>query len=84
MIGSKENLKVGSIVRAHDFPPREERGDCFMIGKVTELDGDFFVAKMILRMWDGKEISTQQTNFRTMTQGAMGFDKDYERVTIIA
>jgi hypothetical protein len=84
MIGTKENLKVGSIVRAHDFPPREGRGDCFMIGKVNEIDGDFFVADILLRMWDGKEIETKQTNFRTLVQGAMGFDKTYERVSILA
>jgi hypothetical protein len=84
MIGSKENLKIGDIVRAHDFPPREGRGDCFMIGKVNEIDGDFFVANTLLRMWDGKEIETKQNNFRTLCQGAMGFDKTYERVTILA
>ena len=84
MTGSKDNLKVGSIVRSHDFPPREGRGDCFMIGRVNELDDDFFDATILLRVWDGKEIATDQTNFRTMVQGAMGFDKGYERVTILA
>ena len=84
MIGTKENLKVGSIVRSHDFPPRDGRGDCFIIGRVNELDGDFFVADTLLRMWDGKEITTESKDFRTMCQGEMGFDKDYERVTIIA
>jgi hypothetical protein len=84
MIGTKENIKVGSIVRAHDFPPREGRGDCFIIGKVKEIDGDFFVADTLLRIWEGKEVETNRSDFRTMMQGAMGFDKTYERVSILA
>jgi hypothetical protein len=84
MKGTKQNIKIGDIVRAHDFPPREGRGDCFIIGRVNALDDDFFIADTLLRMWDGKEIATEQTSFRAMCQGAMGFDKEYERVTILA
>jgi hypothetical protein len=90
MIGTKENIKIGDIVRAYDFQPREGCPDCFIIGKVNDLDGSFFVADTLARVWNGK-IDTQQNNksqvthsFRALCQGEMGFDKEYERVTILA
>jgi hypothetical protein len=85
MIGTKENIKIGDIVQAHDFPPREGRGACFIIGKVKDIDGSFFVADTLLRIWDGEKTESQfGRTFRALAQGEMGFDKDYERVTILA
>jgi hypothetical protein len=90
MIGTKENIKIGDIVRAYDFAPREGCPDCFIVGKVTDLDGQFFVAKTLMRVWNGKVdnkvqmIEVNQHTFRALCQGEMGFDKEYERVTILA
>jgi len=90
MIGTKENIKIGDIVRAYDFAPKEGCPDCFIVGKVTDLDGQFFVAKTLMRVWNGK-VSTEKNiessithSFRALCQGEMGFDKEYERVTILA
>ena len=90
MIGTKENIKIGDIIRAYDFAPREDCPDCFIIGKVKELDGSFFVADTIMRVWNGK-VDTHENaeskithSFRALCQGKMGFDKGYERVTILA
>lgn len=90
MIGTKDNLKVGHIVIAYDFAPRQGCPDCFIIGKVTDIDGQFFVADTLLRIWNGK-VDNHDTpeshikhSFRALCQGEMGFDKEYERVTIIA
>ena len=90
MIGTKENIKIGDIVRAYDFAPREGCPDCFIVGKVTDIDGQFFVAKTLTRVWNGKvdnqgnERSQVQHTFRALCQGEMGFDIGYERVTILA
>jgi hypothetical protein len=89
MIGTKENLKIGDIVRAYDFPPMESRTDCFIIGKVTSLKGSFFTADILMRVWDGKvELQDEQTknklSFKALAQNEMGFDKTYERVTILS
>jgi hypothetical protein len=90
MIGTKDNLKVGDIVRAYDFAPRLGCPDCFIIGKVTAIEGSFFVADTLMRVWDGKvEHQNKLENhikhsFRALCQGEMGFDKEYERVTILA
>ena len=89
MIGTKENIKVGDIVRAYDFPPMDTRTDCFIIGKVTSIDGSFFNADILMRVWDGKvelkdEATKNNLSFKALCQGEMGFDKTYERVTILA
>ena len=90
MIGTKENMRVGDIVRAYDFAPRLGCPDCFIIGKVTAIEGMFFVADTLMRVWDGK-VDTHENpeskithSFRALCQGEMGFDKEYERVTILA
>lgn len=89
MIGTKENIKIGDIVRAYDFAPMESRTDCFIVGKVTKLEGPFFIADILMRVWDGKvELQNEQTknklSFKALAQNEMGFDKEYERVTILA
>lgn len=90
MIGTKENMRVGDIVRAYDFAPKLGCPDCFIIGKVTAIEGSFFVADTLMRVWDGKvEHQNKLENhikhsFRALCQGEMGFDKEYERVTILA
>jgi hypothetical protein len=50
----------------------------------------FFVADTLMRVWDGKvEHQNKLENhikhsFRALCQGEMGFDKEYDRVTILA
>ena len=76
-------VQVGSIIKSFDFPGNLH---CYMVGKVTEVDGDFITCETIKQVFSGKaeEITEFNKTFRTVAQGSGMFDDKFERVVVVA
>ncbi len=76
-------VQVGSIIKSFDFPGNL---NCYMVGKVTDVDGDFISCDTIKQVFSGiaEEITEFNKTFRTVAQGAGMFDDKFERVVVIA
>jgi hypothetical protein len=75
-------MQVGTIIKSFDFPGNL---NCYMVGEVTAVDGDFITCKTIRQVFQGKaeEISEFNEVFRTVKQGASFMDDKFERVVIV-
>ena len=76
-------MQVGSIIKSFDFPGNL---NCYMVGTVTALDGDFITCETIKQVFDGKALPLEEFNktFRTVAQGQGMFDDKFNRVVVIA
>lgn len=76
-------VQVGSIIKSFDFPGNL---NCYMVGKVTNVDGDFISCDTIKQVFDGKQEEITEFNniFRTLAQGTGAFDDKFNRVVVIA
>lgn len=72
-------MQVGTIIKSFDFPGNL---NCYMVGTVTELDGDFITCDTIKQVFDGKALPMEEFNktFRTVVQGAGMFDSSCQRI----
>ncbi len=65
----ENTAKVGDKIRAYDFAPRSERGDCYLEGIVTEkgmLDSKTYYSykiKITKVVWNGNDV-TEKRNYR--------------------
>jgi hypothetical protein len=76
-------VQIGSIIKSYDFP---HTFNCYMVGKVTKIDGDYISCDTIKQVFDGKEEELCEFNkvFRTVKQGLGMRDDKFERVVVIA
>jgi hypothetical protein len=73
-------MKVGSIIKSFDFPGNL---DCYFIGKVTKIEGDYIHCDTIKQVFDGEDEPKPSPEFRTVKQGLMMFDTKFERVQVL-
>jgi hypothetical protein len=75
-------VKKGDIVKSFDFPGNL---NCYMVGTVTEVEGDFITCVTIKQVFDGKALPNEKFNkeFRTVAQGAGMFDDKFQRVMVV-
>lgn len=75
-------MKVGNIIKAYDFPGVT---DCYMVGQVRELDGDYIVCDTHEIVFEGESsvVKGSTHRFRTVKQGCMMFDSKFERVVVV-
>jgi len=73
-------VKVGSIIKSFDFPGNL---DCYFIGKVTKVEGDYIHCDTIKQVFDGEEDTDPHPTFCTVKQGLMMFDAKFERVVVL-
>lgn len=76
-------MKVGSIIKAFDFPGRT---DCFFLGKVTSVKNSTITAKILMVVSEGKDITSiyaDEPEFCTPVQGASFMDDKFERIVVI-
>lgn len=60
-----EGFKVGQIIKAYDFEPMPDRGDCYIEGRIKEVHSDptsyseyaHYVVEVTKRVFDGAEVS---------------------------
>ena len=76
-------MQVGSIIKSFDFPGNL---NCYMVGTVTAIEGDFITCETIKQVFDGKALALEDFNktFRTVVQGQGMFDDKFNRVVVIA
>jgi hypothetical protein len=76
-------VQIGSIIKSYDFPGNVE---CYMVGKVTGVDGDFITCLTLEQVFDrvSEEITEFNKTFRTVAQGAGMFDDKFNRVVVLA
>jgi hypothetical protein len=82
MLSTKfKTVKVGDVIRSLDFPGNF---DCYMIGLVTEVEGDLIKCRGISRVWEGKSESMDKP-FTTVQEGAHFMDRNHPgRILIVA
>jgi hypothetical protein len=77
-------MQVGSVIQSFDFPGNLT---CYMLGTVTELDGDMITCNTIKQVFDGKALPVEEFNktFRTVKQGRAFMDDmfQFKRVVVI-
>lgn len=75
-------MQVGSIIKSYDFPGNL---NCYMVGTVTEIDGDFISCDTIKQVFDGKALKLDDFNktFRTVKQGCSFMDEKFKRVVVV-
>lgn len=76
-------MQVGSIIKSFDFPGNLH---CYMVGKVTKIEGDFISCDTIKQVFSGKaeEITEFNKTFRTVAQGSGMFDDKFNRIVVVA
>ena len=75
-------MQVGTLIKSFDFPGNL---NCYMIGTVTKVVGDFITCVTIRQVFDGKALPLEEFNkeFSTVMQGSGMFDNKFERVIIL-
>jgi hypothetical protein len=55
-------FKAGDLIRSHDFPPRPERGDCFVEGIVKNVDDERGLIEFAAErdVWMGQDVSADE------------------------
>lgn len=72
--------KVGDLIRALDFPGTM---DCYLIGLVTDVEGEMIKCKTMVRVWEGKS-EREEGTFTTVQEGVNFLDKRYPgRITVL-
>jgi hypothetical protein len=72
-------MNIGTIIKSFDFPGNL---NCYMVGTVTKVEGDFITCDTIKQVFDGKALPNEQFNkeFRTVAQGSGMFDATFQRI----
>lgn len=77
-------MQIGSIIKSFDFPGNL---NCYMVGTVTKVEGDFITCDTIRQVFDGKAQPIEEFNkeFRTVAQGKNFMDdmSKFERIVVI-
>lgn len=75
-------MQVGTIIKSYDFPGNL---NCYIVGTVTKIDGDFITCDTIKQVFDGKALLMETFNntFRTVAQGSGMFDDKFQRIVEI-
>lgn len=73
-------IEVGSIIKAYDFPGVT---NCYIIGEVTQIDGDYIVANKIKEVFGGATKFMPKGTFRTPMQGLNFGDDNFERIVLV-
>lgn len=83
---AKQVFKVGNIVKSYDFEPLEGRGDCYMIGIVTEVNDFTLKFEPIREVFDGEDVTDVQGRriVETALPGQMYFGEWEGRIKVIA
>ena len=76
-------MQIGTIIKSFDFPGNL---NCYMVGTVTKVEGDFITCDTIKQVFDGKALPNEQFNkeFRTVAQGSGMFDATFQRIVELA
>ena len=72
-------MNIGTIIKSFDFPGNL---NCYMVGTVIKVEGDFITCDTIKQVFDGKALPNEQFNkeFRTVAQGSGMFDATFQRI----
>ena len=77
-------MQIGTVIKSFDFPGNL---NCYMVGTVTAVEGDFITCDTIRQVFDGKALPLETFNkeFRTVVQGKSFMDdmSKFERVVVI-
>lgn len=73
-------IQIGSIIKAYDFPGTT---NCYIIGEVTKIDGDYIVATKIKEVFGGKTKFNVSGSFRAPKQGMNFGDADFQRIVLV-
>ena len=75
-------MQVGTLIKSFDFPGST---DCYMIGSITAIDGDFIFCDTIKQVFDGKPCEMEEFNktFRTVKQGCSFGDQKFQRIVVL-
>lgn len=73
-------VQVGSIIKAYDFSGVT---NCYIIGQVTKVDGDYIVADKIKEVFGGDTKVITGKTFRTPKQGMSFGDENFQRIVIV-
>ena len=75
-------MQIGTLIKSFDFPGNL---NCYMIGMITEIDGDFISCDTIKQVFDGKALELDDFNktFRTVKQGCSFMDNKFQRVVVL-
>ena len=77
-------MQIGTVIKSFDFPCNL---NCYMVGTVTAVEGDFITCDTIRQVFDGKALPLETFNkeFRTVAQGKSFMDdmSKFERVVVI-
>jgi hypothetical protein len=73
-------MKVGSIIKSFDFAGNDT---CYFIGKVTKVEGDYIHCDTIKQVFGGADQPRPHPTFRTVKQGLMMFDANFERILVL-
>ena len=72
-------MQIATIIKSFDFPGNL---NCYMVGTVTKIEGDFITCVTIKQVFDGKALSKEKFNeeFRTVAQGCSFMDDKFQRI----
>jgi hypothetical protein len=75
-------MQVGTIIKSYDFPGNL---NCYIVGTVTKIEGDFITCDTIKQVFDGKALLMETFNntFRTVKQGCAFMDSTFQRIVEI-
>jgi hypothetical protein len=73
------NIQIGSIIRSYDFTFNH---DYYFVGEVTKIEGDYIYCNTLaqFRAMIEVEITEKNSTFRTVRQGAMFMDDQFQRI----
>lgn len=74
------NIEIGSIIKSFDFIGRDSH---YMVGEVKEIQREVLICRTIAQVQDHKERMEFSPEFRTLMQGSMMMDDQFERVIVL-
>ena len=76
------NVQIGSIIKSYDF---HYNTDCYMIGRVTEIEGDYINCVTIKVVYRGNVDANDNwpKTFSTPQMGCMMDDEDFDRIVVL-
>ena len=76
------NVQVGNIIKSYDF---HFKTDCYMIGRVTKIEGEYLCCDTIKVVFGGEmdPIQNMRPEFRTPMMGCMMDDEEFARVVVL-
>jgi hypothetical protein len=72
--------QIGDVIKAYDFPGNLE---CYMIGRVSNIDNDFIYCSMVKEVFDGQRSVDPDKSFQCPRQGLAFGDDSFQRVVIL-